>query len=51
MKKIAFFGGTGGLGSKIVTHLQDKYNINAISSSEVDFTKTEDINTYLLLFF
>jgi len=48
MKKIAFFGGTGGLGSKTIKHLQGNYDIDAISSSNVDFTKTDQIKNYFL---
>lgn len=45
MKKIAFFGGSGGLGSKVVEHLKD-YEIDSISSKQVDFTKQHTINNY-----
>ena len=46
MKKIAFFGGSGGLGSKTITHLSD-YDVDSLSSKDVNLTVSEDIDTYL----
>ena len=37
MKKIAFFGGSGGLGSQVIKELKN-YNISSISSQYVDVT-------------
>lgn len=45
MKKIAFFGGTGGLGSQVVSYLKD-YDVQSIGSITVDFTKPNDIQNY-----
>lgn len=47
MKKIAFFGGTGGLGSKIIPFLDDtKYKIETIGSSKVNLFNEETIHNY-----
>jgi len=45
MKKITFFGGSGGLGTKVIQHLTD-YRIDSISSREVNFVKSNDISNY-----
>jgi NAD(P)-dependent dehydrogenase (short-subunit alcohol dehydrogenase family) len=46
MKKIAFFGGSGGLGTKVIEHLTN-YDVDSISSKEVNLVKSDDIDTYL----
>lgn len=46
MKKIAFFGGSGGLGTKVIKHLTN-YDVDSISSREVNLVKSDDIDTYL----
>ena len=45
MKKIAFFGGSGGLGSQVIKFL-DSYDVNSISSNAVNFTREYDISNY-----
>ena len=45
MKKVAFFGGTGGLGSQVISHLQD-YEVNSIGSRSVNFEGQYDIENY-----
>jgi NAD(P)-dependent dehydrogenase (short-subunit alcohol dehydrogenase family) len=45
MKKIAFFGGSGGLGTKVIENLSD-YDVDSISSKKVDFTRPYDISKY-----
>jgi acetoacetyl-CoA reductase len=45
MKKVAFFGGTGGLGSQVVSYLKD-YDVQSIGSLAVDFTNPNDIENY-----
>jgi NAD(P)-dependent dehydrogenase (short-subunit alcohol dehydrogenase family) len=45
MKKIAFFGGTGGLGTQTIQHLNN-YNIDSISSKIVNFESQYDIPNY-----
>ena len=45
MKKIAFFGGSGGLGSQVIKELKN-YNISSISSQYVDVTNKNDISNY-----
>lgn len=38
MKKIALFGGTGGIGVKLAPYLKDKYNVLSLGSKDVDVT-------------
>lgn len=45
MKKIAFFGGSGGLGTKVIQHLTN-YKVDSISSREVDLTQDYHISNY-----
>jgi NAD(P)-dependent dehydrogenase (short-subunit alcohol dehydrogenase family) len=45
MKKVTFFGGTGGLGSQTVLYLKD-YDVDIVGSVAVDFTKPNDIDNY-----
>lgn len=45
MKKIAFFGGSGGLGTKVIQHLTN-YEVDSISSREVDLTQDHHISNY-----
>jgi len=45
MKKLAFFGGSGGLGSQVIKFL-NQYDIDSINSILVDFTKEYDILNY-----
>mgnify|MGYP005988466425 FL=1 len=46
MKKIAFFGGTGGLGQATIPHLNVDRIINPVGSLSVDFTRENDIENY-----
>ena len=46
MKKIAFFGATGGLGEKLLPLLQDKYDVIPIGSSMVDITNFNDVKNF-----
>lgn len=46
MKNIAFFGGSGGLGTKVIEHLTE-YNVDSISSKDVNLLNSSDIDTYL----
>jgi NAD(P)-dependent dehydrogenase (short-subunit alcohol dehydrogenase family) len=45
MKKVTFFGGTGGLGSQIIPYLTN-YKVNAVGSLSVNFEKPYDIPNY-----
>ena len=45
MKKIAFFGGSGGLGSQVIKFL-DQYDVESVSSTLVNFTREHDISNY-----
>ena len=44
--KLAFFGGSGGLGKATIPHLSMDRIIDQISSSAVDFTRDYDIDNY-----
>ena len=46
MNKLAFFGGTGGLGQATIPHLNVDGIIDEIGSLSVDFTKENDIENY-----
>lgn len=45
MKKIAFFGGSGGLGTKVIEHLTE-YEVDSISSLKVNLIGNYDISNY-----
>jgi NAD(P)-dependent dehydrogenase (short-subunit alcohol dehydrogenase family) len=49
MKKIAFFGGSGGLGSQVIPYLQSKYDVSSVGSVVVNLTKNADISNYFNL--
>ena len=49
MKKIAFFGGSGGLGSQVLPYLQSKYDVSSVGSAVVNLTKNDDIVNYFNL--
>ena len=49
MKKIAFFGGTGGLGQATIPHLNVDRIINQVGSLSVDFTRESDIENYFFI--
>lgn len=49
MKKIAFLGGTSGLGQETSKYLVDKYNVDIVSSSRVDFERESSIDNYFFL--
>jgi len=49
MKKIAFFGGSGGLGSQVIPYLQSKYDISSVGSAVVNLTENADIANYFNL--
>lgn len=46
MKKIAFFGGTGGLGSKIVKQLDESYEVLALGSKQVDLANHSEVELF-----
>jgi NADP-dependent 3-hydroxy acid dehydrogenase YdfG len=46
MKKIAVFGGKGGLGTKLVPLLKQKYIVIDLDSKDVDVTNSEDVNKF-----
>ena len=46
MKKIALFGGTGGLGSQLTPLLVEKYEVISVSSSEVDVKNAHKVNNF-----
>ncbi len=46
MKKIVVFGGTGGLGSKLVPFLETKYDVTSVGSKNVDITLFSEVQKY-----
>jgi NAD(P)-dependent dehydrogenase (short-subunit alcohol dehydrogenase family) len=46
MKKIVVFGGTGGLGKKLIPFLKDKYEVISVSSKEVDITSLDQTKKF-----
>lgn len=46
MKTIVVFGGTGGLGIKLIPLLHTKYNVISLSSSEVDITNLSSVKNF-----
>lgn len=46
MKKIIVFGGTGGLGSKLIPLLKRKYEVVSIGSKDVDITSFTSVKNY-----
>jgi NAD(P)-dependent dehydrogenase (short-subunit alcohol dehydrogenase family) len=46
MKKIVVFGGTGGLGSKLVPFLEKKYDVTSVGSKDVDITSFSEVQKY-----
>lgn len=45
MKKISFFGGSGGLGTKIIPYLND-YNVDILSSKKINITDYNKVKEY-----
>ena len=43
MNRIAFFGGTGGLGKQLIPLLSKDYKVTAIGSKDVDITNREQV--------
>ena len=46
MKKIVVFGGTGGLGIKLIPFLEKKYIVTPIGSKDVDITSFNEVQKY-----
>jgi len=46
MKKIIVFGGTGGLGSKLVPLLEQKYNVVSVGSKDVDIISFDAVKHF-----
>jgi len=46
MKKIVVFGGTGGLGSKLIPFLEKKYDVTSVGSKNVDITLFSEVQKY-----
>lgn len=46
MKKLAVFGGTGGLGVKLVPFLKKKYEVISIGSENVDVTNFKEVENF-----
>jgi NAD(P)-dependent dehydrogenase (short-subunit alcohol dehydrogenase family) len=46
MKKIVVFGGTGGVGQKLIPFLEQKYQVTALGSKNVDVTSFEEVKNF-----
>jgi NAD(P)-dependent dehydrogenase (short-subunit alcohol dehydrogenase family) len=46
MKKIIVFGGTGGLGAKLIPFLEKKYQVVSIGSKDVDVTSFTSVKNF-----
>lgn len=46
MKKIVVFGGTGGVGQKLIPFLEQKYLVTALGSKDVDVTSFEKVKDF-----
>jgi short-subunit dehydrogenase len=46
MKTISIFGGTGGLGKKLIPFLQQRYNVVSLGSKDVDITKFSEVKDF-----
>lgn len=45
-QKVAFFGGTSGLGTEVIEHLSKIYDIDSIGSSKVNLLNDDEIDKY-----
>ena len=46
MKKLIVFGGTGGLGQKIIPFLEKKYSVTSVGSKDIDITLFGEVQKY-----
>jgi NAD(P)-dependent dehydrogenase (short-subunit alcohol dehydrogenase family) len=46
MKKLILFGGTGGLGQKLIPFLEKKYDVTPVGSKDVDITSFSEVQKY-----
>jgi NAD(P)-dependent dehydrogenase (short-subunit alcohol dehydrogenase family) len=46
MNKIIVFGGTGGLGQKLIPFLEKKYDVTSVGSKDVDITSFSEVQKY-----
>jgi NADP-dependent 3-hydroxy acid dehydrogenase YdfG len=46
MKKIVVFGGTGGVGQKLIPFLEQKYLVTTLGSKDVDVTSFVDVQSF-----
>lgn len=46
MKKIVVFGGTGGVGQKLMPFLEQKYSVTTLGSKDVDVTSFEKVKDF-----
>jgi NAD(P)-dependent dehydrogenase (short-subunit alcohol dehydrogenase family) len=46
MKKIVVFGGTGGIGTKLIPYLEEKYRVTSIGSKDIDITSFEEVKNF-----
>ena len=48
MKKMVVFGGTSGLGQKLVPLLEEKYDVISLGSNDVDVTEWGEVKYFFL---
>ena len=46
MKKIVVFGGTGGVGKKLISFLEQKYQVTTLGSKDVDVTSFKKLKNF-----
>jgi NAD(P)-dependent dehydrogenase (short-subunit alcohol dehydrogenase family) len=46
MNKIIVFGGTGGLGQKLIPFLEKKYEVTSVGSKDIDITSFNEVKKY-----
>jgi len=46
MKKLIVFGGTGGLGQKLIPFLEKKYSVTSVGSKDIDITLFGEVQKY-----
>jgi dTDP-4-dehydrorhamnose reductase len=46
MKKLIVFGGTGGLGQKLIPFLEKKYSVTSVGSKDIDITLFSEVQKY-----
>jgi NAD(P)-dependent dehydrogenase (short-subunit alcohol dehydrogenase family) len=48
MKKIIVFGGSGGLGQKLIPFLEERYHVTSVGSKDVNITSFDEVENFFL---